>query len=100
MENTLVDESQRQSKEYGSASKSRHDKYSGMIIGAMVCHVSLVHLLLACTVPLWSKLVSYSDEMTLQYWILAVFFPVAYTTKLALNEWNSRPICLLWFGYD
>ncbi|XP_039782945.1 oxysterol-binding protein-related protein 1C-like isoform X2 [Panicum virgatum] len=29
LENTLVDESQRQSKEYGSASKSRHDKYSG-----------------------------------------------------------------------
>jgi len=28
LENTLVDESQRQSKEYGSASKSRHDKYS------------------------------------------------------------------------
>ncbi|CAL4926885.1 unnamed protein product [Urochloa decumbens] len=29
LENTLVDESQRQSKEYGSASKSRHEKYSG-----------------------------------------------------------------------
>ncbi|CAL4935496.1 unnamed protein product [Urochloa decumbens] len=28
LENTLVDESQRQSKEYGSASKSRHEKYS------------------------------------------------------------------------
>ncbi|PAN45467.1 hypothetical protein PAHAL_9G121600 [Panicum hallii] len=28
LENTLVDESQRQSKEYGCASKSRHEKYS------------------------------------------------------------------------
>ncbi|AQK63604.1 Oxysterol-binding protein-related protein 1C [Zea mays] len=28
LENTLVDESQRQSKEYGSASKPRHEKYS------------------------------------------------------------------------
>ena len=37
MENTLVDESQRQSKEYGSASKPRHEKYSGMIICGMVC---------------------------------------------------------------
>ncbi|KAL6637693.1 hypothetical protein ACP70R_025265 [Stipagrostis hirtigluma subsp. patula] len=35
LENTLVDESQRQSKEYGSASKSRNEKYSGMIIGGM-----------------------------------------------------------------
>nr|XP_010916543.1 oxysterol-binding protein-related protein 1C isoform X4 [Elaeis guineensis] len=31
LENTLVDESQRQSKEYGSASRSRHEKSSGMM---------------------------------------------------------------------
>jgi hypothetical protein len=65
LENTLVDESQRQSKEYGSASKSRHEKYSGMIIGGMVCHVSLLHLLIKWTMPLWSKLVGYSDASML-----------------------------------
>uniref|UniRef100_A0A0E0D5D1 PH domain-containing protein n=1 Tax=Oryza meridionalis TaxID=40149 RepID=A0A0E0D5D1_9ORYZ len=31
LENTLVDESQRQSKEYGSTSRSKNEKYSGMI---------------------------------------------------------------------
>ena len=98
MENTLVDESQRQSKEYGSASKSRHEKYSGMIIGAMVCHVSLVHLLLACTVPLWSKLVSYSDEMTLQCWILAVFFSSGIYHQISFKrvEFKTNLFAMVW----
>jgi hypothetical protein len=65
LENTLVDESQRQSKEYGSASKPRHEKYSGTIVGGMVCHVLLLHLLLRCTVPLWEKPVDYSDASML-----------------------------------
>lgn len=83
MENTLVDESQRQSKEYGSASKPRHEKYSGMILGGMVCQDSLLHLLLRCTVHLWSKFVDYSvilvnttlqmhDGMPTRCWILPV----------------------------
>ena len=114
MENTLVDESQRQSKEYGSASKPRHEKYSGMIIGGMVCHVSLLHLLLRCTAPLWANFVDCSDASLLirhykscmmesnsgvGYYHL-IYFLVAYIDKVAVSQQNIRQIGWLWFVDD
>ena len=89
LENTLVDESQRQSKEYGCASISRNEKCSGMVYCIIIYHsVTYTYFsnLAICLLGGYFKFLMHSPFWYQILYVICQIYPFVSEMKLKLIQ--------------